>query len=38
MECVLSSGARGVHSVYDAEAAERHWSRILGLFEEELKG
>jgi carboxymethylenebutenolidase len=26
------------HSVYDAAAAERHWSRILDLFEEELKG
>jgi len=26
------------HSVYDAEAAERHWSRILDLFGEELKG
>jgi len=26
------------HSVYDAEAAERHWSRILDLFGNELKG
>lgn len=26
------------HSVYDAEAAERHWTRLLDLFEEELKG
>jgi carboxymethylenebutenolidase len=26
------------HSVYDADAAERHWQRVLELFEAELKG